>query len=114
MSANVPPVWRSLMNELNGGRIPDGEPGIRDVDAPCDAFQPAGKPFEPAEGNGDCETDGHYICSECVHISQRAMRLRQDLCEDCGAKMERTKRGESCPNGCDDVTINFPAATVSL
>lgn len=53
-------------------RIPDGTPGIRDVDAPCDAFGP-GDP-----GGGRCDTDGHYICAECVHMSAVAVEWKQD------------------------------------
>jgi len=48
----IPAPWRALVSELNGGRIPDGEPGIRDVDAPCSDFTPG----EP--GGGRCSTDG--------------------------------------------------------
>lgn len=83
----VPPIWRALVSEINGGRIPDGEPGIRDVDAPCDDFVPAGKPWQDAAGDGACDTDGHYVCRECVHISQRELRRRRDQCEDSGGPL---------------------------
>lgn len=82
--ADVPAPWRALVSELNGGRIPDGEPGIRDVDAPCEAFRPAGDPFEAADGSGTCETDGHHICSECVHIERATLRRRRGQCETTG------------------------------
>lgn len=75
----VPAPWRTLVafvNEGSGSRIPDGTPGIRDVDAPCEAFEPAGEPWVRAAGNGDCDTDGHYICRECVHISRNAVEER--------------------------------------
>lgn len=39
-------------------RIPDGTPGIRDVDNVCEYFTPG----DPC---GDCEGDGHYLCLEC-------------------------------------------------
>ena len=39
---------------------PVGTPGLRDRDAPCDGF-------EPGTPNGDCDTDGHYLCDECIH-----------------------------------------------
>ena len=39
-------------------RIPDGIPGIRDVDAVCTMY-------DPGEAAGDCETDGHHLCSTC-------------------------------------------------
>jgi hypothetical protein len=44
--------------ERRPGRV--GDPGVRDPDAPCTEFEPG----EPA---GRCETDGHYMCRECVH-----------------------------------------------
>lgn len=34
-TAWAPAPWRGLLAELNG-RAPDGAPGVRDVDAPCD------------------------------------------------------------------------------
>lgn len=93
----APAPWRALVSEINGGRTPDGEPGIRDVDAPCDEFEPVGAPWEQSEGGGSCDTDGHYICSECVHISLSAVRGRRDLCRDCGAPLDRN----GCSAHCD-------------
>jgi hypothetical protein len=52
--------------ERRPGRV--GDPGVRDPDAPCTEFEPG----EPA---GRCETDGHYMCRECVHGR---------FCETCG------------------------------
>lgn len=46
------------------GRMRDGLDGVRDVDAPCVAFR-NGTP------RGECESDGHYICQECEHLSKR-------------------------------------------
>lgn len=37
-----------------------GDPGVRDPDFPCTDFQPG-----PTLALADCETDGHYLCSEC-------------------------------------------------
>ncbi len=103
----IPPVWRGLVHEVNGGRPPDGLPGIRDVDAPCDVFEPVGAPWEYATGTGDCETDGHYICRECVHISLRAVRRKSDLCEECGAAF--SARGE-CLGDCDGLPLALRVA----
>jgi len=68
------------------------------VDAPCDVFTPG----EP--GHGECDTDGHYLCVECVHISSVTLRKRRDECTDCGAKLIREpwSNGEptDCPNKC--------------
>lgn len=101
MSA-IPATWLPLWFELNGRPL-DGTPGVRDIDAPCEAFQPAGAPFEYASGVvGGCETDGHYICSECVEIDLRVLRRRRDQCEDCGAPLApRAGISECCSAGCD-------------
>jgi len=37
-----------------------GAPGLRDRKNPC--FE-----FLPGKSCGDCETDGHYLCGECLH-----------------------------------------------
>jgi hypothetical protein len=52
---------------LNIERMPDGLPGVRDVDAPCADFTPALDIMRI----GDCDTDGHYLCGECVHAVVR-------------------------------------------
>ena len=97
----TPPAWRGLMNEINGGRIPDGERGIRDVDAPCESFVPTGAPYELSLGGGDCETDGHYICKECVHISLSTLRARLDQCRECGEKLVHAgTKDEDCSARC--------------
>jgi hypothetical protein len=44
--------------------------GIRDPDAPCASFR-TGTP------EGDCETDGHYVCDDCVHRA---------TCDGCGKR----------------------------
>lgn len=98
----VPLIWRSLVNEINGGRIPDGEPGIRDVDAPCEAFEPAGAPWQIADGSGTCQTDGHHMCVECNHIDLATLRHRRDQCGDCGAPLVNVNAsGEACSARCD-------------
>jgi hypothetical protein len=98
----VPRAWRALVSEINGGRIPDGTAGVRDVDAPCDEFQPVGSPYVLSEGGGTCDTDGHYICSECVHISTAEVRRRREQCIDCGAPLVRERfLGIVCSARCD-------------
>ncbi len=106
----IPGPWRALVSEINGGRIPDGEPGIRDVDAPCEAFKPYGKPWQNTEEFGHCETDGHYLCLECVEIDLRTFRRRRDLCEDCGAKLIRERR-EFGPEDVCSAHCDRPAVT---
>lgn len=46
--------------EVEDRRVPDGTPGVRDVDAPCELFR-LGTPT----GTGRCLGDGHYLCHEC-------------------------------------------------
>ena len=100
----IPPVWRTLIHAINGEndpRIPDGAPGVRDVDAPCEAFEPAGKPYQIANGSGDCMTDGHNLCVECVHIAQETLREKRDLCIECGEAMVTSKAlGRVCSDQC--------------
>lgn len=53
--------------------VPDphfGKPGVRDSEGPCDAFEPVVRKrvlgvVQPSWG--DCHTDGHYLCDECLH-----------------------------------------------
>lgn len=52
--------WAFLEAELNGRAIV-GQPGGRDPEYPCAMFEPG----TPA--GSDCNTDGHYMCRECVH-----------------------------------------------
>lgn len=78
---SAPPAWRGLLEALGHSRTPDGKPGLRDVDAPCEHYEPVEMARE-AEGHGDCDTDGHYLCAEgqivCHHISAQALAHRRD------------------------------------
>lgn len=47
--------------------------GVRDPDYPCVEFRLG----DPA---GDCPTDGHYVCDECVHRA---------TCDGCGLRPSR-------------------------
>jgi len=88
--APVPPAWRLLMLQLNVaesgkdrfGRVLDGEPGIRDIDAQCDVYDPINVPMNNTITGGDCETDGHYLCADgtsvCKHIAQHVLDERRD------------------------------------
>lgn len=58
--APVPP--RLPLNML--GTPKTGIPFIRDVSHPCDCYNP--RPREPGD-HPECQTDGHYLCRECVH-----------------------------------------------
>ena len=54
------PVMQQLLFVAAHLLDPVGAPGLRDRDNPCAAFEP-GRP------DGDCETDGHYLCAECAN-----------------------------------------------
>lgn len=58
--------------------------GIRDPKYPCESFE-LGKP------SGDCRTDGHYVCNECVH---------RDTCEGCGFRTSECECRFSGRDGC--------------
>ena len=73
--------WRRLELEVNGHAFV-GKAGLRDPEAPCEMFEPG----EPAS-RGGCDTDGHYLCDECVFIALRELRRRRDQCEMCGAEL---------------------------
>jgi hypothetical protein len=45
----------------------------RDEDAPCPSRE-----FEPGHPAGRCDTDGHYMCTECVHASVQALADRYE------------------------------------
>jgi len=47
-----------------------GQAGVRDPDHPCVEFEPG----SPA--GGDCMTDGHYLCAECVQALPRRIAAR--------------------------------------
>ncbi len=54
---------------------PVGIPGMRDPDYPCAGYEP-----RPRSGGdwGDCLSDGHYQCNDCVHLKR---------CETCGERV---------------------------
>jgi hypothetical protein len=60
---DVPSRWAELVAQVNG-RTTFGQPGVRDPENPCTAF-------EPGLPDGDCETDGHYMCDECTKMKRR-------------------------------------------
>jgi len=51
---------------------PVGLPGNRDPEHMCRYYSPVSRP----DGTGSCETDGHYLCRECDHISSDALKER--------------------------------------
>ena len=85
----LPLAWIELAEHVNG-RPFVGEPGVRDPEHPCDAFAPVANPdwlgiSVRAAGDGDCDSDGHYLCGSCVRLSRRGKldRLDQPFCPNC-------------------------------
>ena len=64
--------WQDLYLAVNGlpGRF--GAAGVRDPDYPCELFD--GKTYD---GRDDCNSDGHYMCDECSHLSPEAPRFTE-------------------------------------
>jgi hypothetical protein len=65
-------AWEDLERFVNGRAPRMGQPGVRDPDGRCDAFDGRGY-----DGGGDCESDGHYLCLECSLLSPDAERFHQ-------------------------------------
>ena len=58
----MPLPWHlRILHETHLEEKTVGIPGVRDADHPCEEFTP-GAP------TGDCSSDGHYMCAECVHL----------------------------------------------
>jgi hypothetical protein len=83
--------WDQLIAEVNGRSI-FGASGVRDPESPCEAFRPKGAAFERVVeadlGYNRCETDGHYLCVECLAISVEALRDRESRCRECGTPLQ--------------------------
>lgn len=80
---HVPERWARLVAEIND-QPKVGQPGVRDVDAPCDEYLPTGDPGPDwlglrvtPSGYGSCDSDGHYLCVGCQHVSQRSIDERR-------------------------------------
>ena len=69
-------MWRRSDALPVNGRTSFGDAGVRDPDNPCDFFEPVdnhdwlGMEVR-APGGGDCQSDGHYLCSRCVRLSDQ-------------------------------------------
>jgi len=66
----LPHAWAQLAASVNGKTI-FGMDGVRDPDARCDDFK------NGHAGHGQCDTDGHYMCLECAHMSHHAVLSRK-------------------------------------
>lgn len=72
--------WRELEGEVNGRRR-FGAAGVRDPDHPCELFAPVPDIDwlglrVAANGNGMCDSDGHYLCGGCAELSRSAWEER--------------------------------------
>lgn len=75
------PTLDDVLEERRAEREKDskqylGDPGVRDPDAPCDVFKP-GRP------NGDCASDGHYLCDECEERMPYLPERDGETCSYC-------------------------------
>jgi hypothetical protein len=64
-------AWSALVDEVNG-RTSLGQPGVRDPEGICEAFDGLGY-----DGSGTCKSDGHYMCAECSLLSPEASRFTE-------------------------------------
>ncbi len=69
----LPMAWQELTAVVNGSTL-FGQGGVRDPEAPCDAFAPvAGIDWlglrVTSHGRGPCQSDGHYLCFGCAEFS---------------------------------------------
>lgn len=67
-----PPAWEALYRHVNGLPAPFGTVGVRDPDFHCEFYDAQGY-----DGKGDCQSDGHYECKNCSHLSPRAPRFTE-------------------------------------
>jgi hypothetical protein len=67
------PTARSLVRNLL--RIDRPIRPERDLDFPCPS-----EDFSPGKPNGDCDTDGHYMCRECVNANPETIAERDEQC----------------------------------
>lgn len=65
--------WQNLCEQLNGRAGTLGAAGVRDPDGVCELFDGRGY-----DGAGDCLSDGHYLCTECSHLSPEASRFEEN------------------------------------
>ena len=63
--------WAVLEAAVNGRPV-IGMPGVRDPEYPCEEFDGRGY-----DGNGRCDSDGHYVCVECSHLAPDALRFTE-------------------------------------
>jgi hypothetical protein len=65
-------AWGNLVDAVNG-RVSFGAVGVRDPEYPCSEYTATSY-----DGSGQCLSDGHYECKNCLHLSPDAPRFTQD------------------------------------
>lgn len=80
--------WDDLVRFVNSAPPRFGAPGVRDPEYPCELFD--GKSYD---GTGDCESDGHYLCQECSHLSPNAPRFEEHGAAGRGDRLRLFWRG---------------------
>ena len=63
--------WNELVEHVNG-RTMLGDPGVRDPEHPCGEFDGYGY-----DATGRCDSDGHYLCTDCSHLAPDAPRFTE-------------------------------------
>lgn len=86
--------WAILEAQVNGRAIV-GMAGVRDPDAPCDAFDPLPEGEHPT-GEGGCMSDGHYMCAECRLFSKRSETWPKVSCPTCRERGRVVEFCETC------------------
>lgn len=73
--------WQRLVDFANSREPRAGDPGVRDPEHPCAEFRPTPDIDYlglrvTAPGTGQCDSDGHYLCGGCAHLSERGRAER--------------------------------------
>jgi hypothetical protein len=68
-------AFAKVKAETVNGRLPDGLPGIRDVNARCDMYAPRKR----SGIDGECWGDGHYLCKGCAHYTPNLVEEEDEV-----------------------------------
>lgn len=80
---NRPVIWTEDDIEVTEPDPDCGVRGKRCSDYPCEGYNPVpdatylGLQIK-SPGDGDCDSDGHYLCNDCTRLSNRAIEWRQN------------------------------------
>lgn len=73
-------AWLELEARVND-RTLFGQDGVRDPENPCGVFEAVPGIdwlglYVTSPGDGDCDSDGHYLCAGCARLSRRGYENR--------------------------------------